>query len=750
MKIAVTFHSALLVTLLCAPTACLGQFAQGQAFSGSMPLAGMEGAASASSAPDSSLYAEGTRAINEGRWADAVKLFTQAVSLKSDHADAALYWKAYAENRQGQTKPALDTCQQLRSDFPKSRWMEECGALEIEIHAKIGKPVQPKAGQSDELKLLALNFLLQKDETRALAEIQDILNSDASQKLKDGALFLMGQHHSDETYPQIVRLSYVEGDVRIARGKEAEKTTGAVWEKAVAGLPLETGFNLVTGAGRAEIEFENASVLYLGENSVLSLNDLHSTAGVPYTELALLSGTVSLDIHPFVAGEDFVLRTPTDNYVTKYPGQARSRITSYVDGIAITPLESGTLKLPGSTQAMVNGQTAFYRGGERIDPVGPNDPGAFTAWDKWVANRVAERTTAMAEVMKASGLTTPIPGMADLKGQGRFFDCPPYGTCWEPAAGNEQEQPRGVTLAASQPLAAITSSKSTPSVRSSSGPSGASMQVIDREADFPCTPSAIRYQSVRDLNTGKDRVIDYSLMANPYDWALCHAGSWIHHRHHYVWVAGHRRHHLAPVRWVRSGRSVAFVPLHPYDVKGRPPVNRKEEVFAVNKKDGLSVERVKFNADRPIEFLKSPPKEFRADFAPPLPRAEEPRIEAHMMKDGMGAKSALAQGGGGIPLSFDHKTQTFGMAGISERGNSGRQTFAPINNHGGNLQSHGSGGGVSSSGGSHGGGGSSSGGGGSHSSGGGSSSSSSTSGSSSSSAPSSSSSSSSAGSSAHH
>ena len=34
--------------------------------------------------------------------------------------------------------------------------------------------------------------------------------------------------------------------------------------------------------------------------------------------------------------------------------------------------------------------------------------------------------------MKASGLTSPIPGLAELKGQGTFFDCAPYGTCWEP------------------------------------------------------------------------------------------------------------------------------------------------------------------------------------------------------------------------------------------------------------------------------------------------------------------------------
>ncbi|MDR3726933.1 MAG: FecR domain-containing protein [Terracidiphilus sp.] len=708
MKMGDIFHSALLTALLCAPTAVLGQFAQGQAFTGALPLAAMEGAASAPSAPDSSLYAEGTRAINEGRWADAVNLFTRAASMKSDHADGALYWKAYAENRQGKAKPALETCQELRSNFPKSRWLEECGALEIEIHAKIGKPVQPKAGQSDELKLLALNFLMRKDESRALAEIQDILNSDASQKLKDGALFILGQHHSDETYPQIVRLSEVEGDVRITRGGDTAKTNGAVWEKAVAGLPLETGFSLVTGAGRAEIEFENASTLYLGENSVLSMNDLHTTGGVPYTELALLSGTVSLDVRPYVAGEWFIVRTPTDNNATRYPDKAHFRLTSYMDAIAITPLENGLLKLPtpGQLQTLVNGQTLFYREGKRIDPVGQYDPGAYAAWDKWVADRLVQRNTAMAQVMKESGLKTPIPGLADLKDKGRFFDCPPYGTCFEPTASNNQQQ-QGVTLAASQSSTDVAAVKSAQSVRTI-GPARSGVNSVG--GYFPCMASLIEYRQSRGGNLSP---MEY---ANGYDWAMCHAGSWIipqsqndAQQARYVWVPSFRRHHLAPVHWIKAGHQLAFVPIHPYDVKGHTPVNSKGQVFAVNDKHGLSVEPVKVDSGRRIELLNAPPKEFRTAFVPQLPRADAPHIEAHLIKDGIGPKSTLAKGGGGIPLSFDHKSQTFGMVGISDRGNSARPTFAPVNNRGGNLQGHpggfGGGGYSAGAGGSHGGGG---------------------------------------------
>jgi hypothetical protein len=70
-----------------------------------------------------------------------------------------------------------------------------------------------------------------------------------------------------QTYDQIVRLSFVQGDVRISRGKEAKHATGGDWGQATAGIPLESGFSLATGKGRAEIEFEDASTVYLGDET---------------------------------------------------------------------------------------------------------------------------------------------------------------------------------------------------------------------------------------------------------------------------------------------------------------------------------------------------------------------------------------------------------------------------------------------------------------------------------------------------
>jgi hypothetical protein len=704
----------------------------GQAFAGAMPAAGVEGGANGASTPESRLYADGTRAINDGRWADAQTIFSKVAVEHGEHSDGALYWKAYAENKMGQAKLALDTCAVLGRDFPASSWIHECGALGIEIHAQSGKPAEPKAGDDDDLKLLALNSLMQKNESQALGQIQEILNSsDSSEKLKKEALFILGHHYSDATYAQVVRISYVEGDVRIARGGQDEKPAGATWEKAVADLPLETGFSLVTGEGRAVVEFEDASTLYLGENSVLTFNDLHTTSGIPHSELALLTGTVTLHIHPDVAGESYNLKTPTDELTTSFPHKAYLRVTSFSDAMAITGQEGGVLNLyPVGEEKMADGQTAFYRGGLRVNATAAESENSFAEWDKWVADRVTQRKEAIAEVMKASGLSSPIPGLAEMKDQGTFFECAPYGTCWEPKTADNSQEP-GDKVSRSRPSSAGGFGQPAHAMQASfiktRGFAGAqAMQagtpadvngLWDEEAYFPCMPSALRYRVVRDPVTGKERVVSTSFGVNsyPYSWAVCHAGSWIHRRHHYAWVCGHKMHHLEPVRWVKSDHKVAFVPIHPYDVKGKPPINQKEEVFAVNNKNGLSIEKLKFDPARTVEYLKEPPREFRTAYLRPLTRADVPRMETHSMREpSLMSKGVVARAG--VPLSFDPKMHSFMMPHQVMKGEKSVTVMTPVSNRSGNLQARsgsfaGGHGGSSGGGGSRGGGSSSSGGG---------------------------------------
>lgn len=707
MRVGSWYVAGLLAGLVCLPFGGMGQPAAGQGFAAAIAPAGMDGEGVAGSTPESRLYAEGTKAIDESRWADAEGIFTRIANERNGRADGALYWKAYAENKLGQAKPALDTCSVLSQNYPNSSWIHECGALEIEIHARSGKPAEPKAGDDDDLKLLALNSLIKTDAPRALAQVQEILNGDSSEKLKKEALFILGNFHTDTVYDEIVRISYVEGDVRVARGRDMERITGEAWEKAVPDLPLESGFSLATGDGRAEIEFEDASTLYVAENSVLMFNDLHTTRGIPHTEVALLAGTVSAHILPTHEGS-FLLRTPTDDrFLGSNAGNGFQRITSYVDGIAVTTPEDGAAHLVNAAEkTSASGRTVFYRGGYRINTPAAYKPDAFGDWDRWVADRIAQRTAAMTEVMIASGLTTPIPGLEELKGQGTFFDCAPYGTCWEPANAGDRQQAENT----GQTDARVTAGIDGQQPANTGETATARTPALDGDDGFPCSPLDIRSRLVRDPATGKMVLRNPALepfTAVPYSWPVCHAGSWIHARNHYVWVVGKRKIHVHAVRWVKSGRTLAFVPLHPYDVLGRPPMNVKENVFAVRNRDGLSIERTRLDPAIEIETLKAPPKELREAYQPLLSAVDVPRMEAHSMKEVTAASKAGVARTTGIPLSFDRKTESFMMARQVLQGNKSVSVMTPISNRGGNLQARGSsyGGGSSLSGGSRGGGG---------------------------------------------
>jgi HEAT repeat protein len=156
---------------------------------------------------DAALYSDGTRAINESRWSDAVDLFNKVVRQHGQRAEGALYWRAYAENKEGQPARAISTCAELRHTYSKSEWLDECGALEIEIRGHSAQPVQPQAEQDEDLKLLALNAIMQQDEAHAIPTIQQILNGNSSDKLKERALFVLAQSSSKQAQDLIGQIA---------------------------------------------------------------------------------------------------------------------------------------------------------------------------------------------------------------------------------------------------------------------------------------------------------------------------------------------------------------------------------------------------------------------------------------------------------------------------------------------------------------------------------------------------------------
>ena len=624
MKTTAAVFACITVLATMATLPARGQAARADALLAPGPAASLFDETATDNSPAMRQYTEGKQAIRDGRWADAVAIFSVFARQGGPRADSALYWKAYALNKAGRSDEAIHACEDLHTQFHKSSWNDDCGALQIEINSSRGKPQAPQAEQSDELKLLSLASLLQKDPALATQQIKELVQGDASERLKEGAVFILGQQVPDSTYPQIVRISYLEGDVRVARASENETSSKAQWENAVMNLPIKEGDSLVTGKdGRAEIEFEDASTVYLGENSVLNFTDLHTTAGVPHSEVALVSGTLTTHLDSLMGGETFLLRTPTENVLTHYPEKSNLRLTSYLDGLAVTPLGQGDLNVAGSNRvSLTPGKTIFFSDGYQpstAQEAAMRDD--FTGYDAWVADRYAARTATNEAMMKDAGLAKPIPGLAEMKGKGHFFACPPYGTCWQP------DEPQAKAVLAAPPVPAPTPKTAR---ASAGGPtSGAPNQNSQMaSAWFPCVNGW--YMGSWGYGGG-----------NPYFWAVCHAGDWIPYNNGYAWVATSRRHHQCPVRWVKFGHHVAVVPLSPRDTKGKPLVNRDHGFIPVKSKDGVKLTPIKFEG-KPLEPIKTAPREFRNLPQPQLGRAEPPHMFAHALHENAKA---------GIPVS---------------------------------------------------------------------------------------------------
>jgi HEAT repeat protein len=195
-----------------------------------------------SSTKEDAMYSDGTRAINDGHWAQAETTFADIVKLHGARAEAALYWQAYAENKEGKQTEALKTCSYLRQTFPQGKWINECGALEIEIRGKSDDPLPPQEEQNEELKLLALNSLMQQDEARALPIIQQILNSDKSDKLKSRALFVLAQDRSPQAQSILGQIAHNEHSpelqrkaiemLAVAQGKQSAGTLADIYRQS--------------------------------------------------------------------------------------------------------------------------------------------------------------------------------------------------------------------------------------------------------------------------------------------------------------------------------------------------------------------------------------------------------------------------------------------------------------------------------------------------------------------------------------
>jgi hypothetical protein len=185
------------------------------------------------------LYDDGREDLDEDRYEKAEAKFKKLVDMNSPQTDAALYWEAYAQNRMGKRDSALATIADLKKRFPQSRWQKDASALEIAVRQSTGQPVTV-ADQSDcELKILAIQGLMNIDPERAMPLLEKVLSGSTCPKEKSKALFVLAQSGSPQGREIIARIAKGQSNPELQRkaveylgifgGGEARKTLAEIY-----------------------------------------------------------------------------------------------------------------------------------------------------------------------------------------------------------------------------------------------------------------------------------------------------------------------------------------------------------------------------------------------------------------------------------------------------------------------------------------------------------------------------------------
>ncbi len=158
-------------------------------------------------------YERGRQALDRGSWQEAIEAFELAAEDKA-LADAGLYWQAYAYSRIPDPQRALELVAALESRFPKSAWRDDAQVLAAEMR---GGSTRGASSDDEDLKLMALNGLMQADEEAAIPILEEFLTSEKSSRLKERALFVLAQSESEKAHAILAKVAKGERDSELQR-----------------------------------------------------------------------------------------------------------------------------------------------------------------------------------------------------------------------------------------------------------------------------------------------------------------------------------------------------------------------------------------------------------------------------------------------------------------------------------------------------------------------------------------------------
>jgi tetratricopeptide (TPR) repeat protein len=163
------------------------------------------------------LYSRGMNALDNRDYDVALKDFDQyfrvASEKKETRAEGALYWKAYSLAKLGRRDDSLATLAQLEKSYPSSRWLNDAKALQLEVRQASGQGGSPESQTDEDLKLIAINSLMNTDADRMVPLLEKLLaDPKASPRLKSRALFVLGQSRNQRAGEIIARYAKGSGN----------------------------------------------------------------------------------------------------------------------------------------------------------------------------------------------------------------------------------------------------------------------------------------------------------------------------------------------------------------------------------------------------------------------------------------------------------------------------------------------------------------------------------------------------------
>jgi hypothetical protein len=303
---------------------------------------------------------------------------------------------------------------------------------------------------------------------------------------------------------RLAYFSYVQGDVSLRTDENAS------WASASINLPIRQNAQIwVAEKGRAEVQFDDGTLLRLAANTLVTFQTLHSDSEGAFTLVKLSSGLASL----YVRHEHTTYQVDTPFVSVRTSGPSRVRIGAG-DAVEIA-VRQGSANIEGAQGKieLLEGDYLFLEDAEeKLEPRAIPRP---DSWERWVEERdqMIDRPQSPSKKHLPENLALVAPNLDE---HGDWQHDREHGYVW---------RPRNVTH---------------------------------------------EWRPYQDGRWTWVNPFGWTWVSNePWGWAPYHYGTWVSRPIGWVWVPGPVTQYWSPaiVHFIRTGNQIVWVPLAPGEVR---------------------------------------------------------------------------------------------------------------------------------------------------------------------------------------